>query len=188
MLLDEKHIVNSDGYGDKIRVDPTTNRVGFIPVSGNFRELWSLFAIISGNPEKEKPCDGIIQKKGNSHTFLVFITYLISVNYFKKYDVVVLDNCAIHMNKDATVVQDLLWDSIMTNGEQLKVVIIYLPARSPELNPIEFIFHNLSRKLRSFKYNDLDDFGSSSVKEKTMHILYNFSYDLIAKTYCHCGY
>ena len=76
----------------------------------------------------------------------------------------------------------------MTNGEQLKVVIIYLLARSPELNPIEFIFHNLSRILRSFKYNDLDDFGSISVKEKTMHILYNFLYDLIAKTYCHCGY
>jgi hypothetical protein len=50
-FLDEKHLVDKDVLPDRIRACPLTGRVPAIPVSGDFREAYNLFAIISTNPD-----------------------------------------------------------------------------------------------------------------------------------------
>jgi hypothetical protein len=53
--------------------------------------------------------------------------------------ILVMDNAAIHTGAEAEIVEDLLWYMVV-DGRPLNVLVVYLPARAPELNPIELIF------------------------------------------------
>jgi transposase len=52
----------------------------------------------------------------------------------------VMDNAAIHTSREAKDLEAWFWDLII-DGCPLHVLVLYLPLRSPELNPIELIFH-----------------------------------------------
>jgi hypothetical protein len=68
------HIVNKDVIPPKGRADPLTGYVDYIPVTGNFRESYNIFAIISGNPRKPHPVQYRIDKEnGTAETFVLFI-------------------------------------------------------------------------------------------------------------------
>ena len=144
--VDEKHVVNKDCMNGRVRRDPLTGRVRTLMVSGNFRVAYNLIAIISSNPNKARPCHWHIgRENGNAAAFVAFIENLITINWFDPYDVLILDNAAIHTGSEAGILADALWDIA-------RVVVVPLPARAPELNPIELIFNTLSMRLRSWKY------------------------------------
>ncbi len=146
-FLDEKHLVNKDVLANKTRADPLTGYMDAILVSGDFREAYNLLAIISGNPSKPSPIHYVIGKEnGNSTSFAAYIMQLISNRWFEHGDVLVLDNAAIHSGGDAGNVEDYLWDTVV-DGRPLNVLVIFLPTRSPELNPIELVFHILARRI-----------------------------------------
>jgi transposase len=72
-------------------------------------------------------------RNGNTTSFVAFIEYLI----------LVMDNAAIHTAVEAEIVKDLLWD-MAVDGRPLNMLVVYLPAPAPELNPIELVFHSLA--------------------------------------------
>ena len=151
-FLDEKHIVNHDALPKKGRADPLTGYMDFIPVTGDFRQSYNIFAIISANPTKPRPIEyRIDQENGSSATFVLFITALIISGFFKHEEILVMDNARIHTGGEADGIESLLWDTPI-DGRPLHVLIVYLPTRSPELNPIEFVFHILTARIRSFRY------------------------------------
>jgi hypothetical protein len=51
-FLDEKHIVSHDALPKKGRADPLTGYIDYIPVTGDFREGYNIFAVVSANPDK----------------------------------------------------------------------------------------------------------------------------------------
>ena len=57
---------------------------------------------------------------------------------------------AIHTGGDMVIVANLLWDSPLNSVPSLRVLIVYLPTHSPELNPIELLFHVLARRIQSW--------------------------------------
>jgi hypothetical protein len=186
-FLDEKHLVNKDVLPNKTRADPLTGYMDAILVSGDFREAYNLLAIISANPTKASPVHYVIGKEnGNSTSFAAYIMELISTRWFEHGDVLVLDNAAIHSGGDAGDVEDLLWDTEI-DGRPLNVLVIFLPTRSPELNPIELIFHILARRIRSFRYRMAGPCDSAVVRQTTK-VLDALSYETIFKCYAHCGY
>jgi transposase len=65
-------------------------------------------------------------------------------------EIVVLDNAAIHTGGDSGDLERLFWETVM-GGRPLHILVIYLPTRSPELNPIELIFHIFSRRVSSYR-------------------------------------
>jgi transposase len=147
-FLDKKHLVNKDVLPNKTRADPLTGYMDAILVSGEFREAYNLLAIISSNPTKPSPIHYVIGKEnGNSTSFATYIMQLISSRWFKHGDVLILDNAAIHSGGDAANVEDTVID-----GRPLNILVIFLPTRSPELNPIELVFHILARHIHSFRY------------------------------------
>jgi hypothetical protein len=149
--LDEKHLVNKYTLPNRVRVCPLTGRVPAIPVSGDFREAYNLFAIISTNPDKPYPINYMIGRENdNAASFLAFIEYLIRTRFFLNGEILVMDNAAIHTGAEAEIVEDLLWDMVV-DGPPLNVLMVYLPARAPELNPIKLVFHTLARRIRSFR-------------------------------------
>ena len=186
-FLDEKHLVNKDVVSTKCRANPLTGYMDCIPVSGDFRQAYNLMAIISANPIKPKPVAYHIgAENGDSVAFYIFISSLIVNGFFHHHEVLVMDNAAIHTGGAAEGIEDLLWNTII-DGAPLQILVIYLPTRSPELNPIELIFHILSRRIRSFRYRFAGP-SDSAVVRNTQRVLDEMSYELILKCYVHCGY
>ena len=181
-FLDEKHLVNKDVEPNRVRADPLTGYIPCILVNGDFRDTYNLMAVISGNPLKSKSIAySIGRENGTSASFLVFIELLLRNDWFQRGDVLIMDNAAIHTGGAADVVEDLLWNS-------MGVLILYLPPRSPELNPIEQIFHILSRRIRSFRYRENAGPCDGAVVNLTCQVLDEFEYDLIRRCFNHSGY
>jgi hypothetical protein len=186
-FLDEKHIVNSDAAPNRVRADPLTGYIDNIPVSGDFRDAYNLMAVITGNPAKTHPIVySIGRDNGDATAFLVFVTSLIDARFFEHNEVLVMDNATIHTGGDADIVEDLLWTSVV-DGMPLHVVILYLPTRSPELNPIELIFHILARRIRSFRYR-MSGPCEHAVLVQATRVMDDMSHELMASCYGHCGY
>jgi hypothetical protein len=186
-FLDEKHIVNHDALPKRGRADPLTGYIDFIPVTGDFRQSYNIFAIISGNPTKPRPIQyRIDQENGSAATFVTFITALIISGFFKHEEILVMDNARIHTGGEAEGIESLLWDTPI-DGRPLHVLIVYLPTRSPELNPIEFVFHILTARIRSFRYRTAGP-CDEVVKQKAKRVFDGMDYALILRIYIHCGY
>jgi hypothetical protein len=186
-FLDEKHIVNKDAIPPKGRADPLTGYVDYIPVTGDFRDSYNIFAIISGNPRKPRPVQyRIDQENGTAETFMMFIRALIISGYFHHNEVLVMDNSRIHTGGVASSLKTLLWETLI-EGRPLHVLIVYLPTRSPELNPIEFVFHILTARIRSFRYRMAGP-CDHLVVAKAKKVFDAMDYALILRIYIHCGY
>jgi hypothetical protein len=81
----------------KGRTNSLTGYIDFIPVTGDFRESYNIFAIISGNPAKPRPVAYMIDKENvTAETFVHFITALIISVLFLHEEVLVMDNARIH--------------------------------------------------------------------------------------------
>lgn len=75
---------------------------------------------------------GIGQGNNNAEYFAVQVQLGVLSRFFLPYDVIVLDRAAIHTGKGNSILEDWLWDI-------LQILLLLLPARSPEWNPIELV-------------------------------------------------
>ena len=171
----------------KQRVDPLTGILEGIPVSGDFRDTRTIMACISVNHRKENHiyynCNS---DTNNADSFMAFIESMIESGFLVHGEVLVLDNAQIHIGGSARALEDLLW-SMIVNDEPLNCLVLYLPARAPELNPIELVFHISVRWLRSFHYRRmgaLDD----HVVTRVDRVFNDMDLDLFQKCARHCGY
>jgi transposase len=186
-FIDEKHIYNKDCYPLRVRRDPLSGKLPCIHVSGDFRDAYNIMAVISPNPEKEAPIDYTIAvENGTSEAFVGFVTYLIAKRFLRHHEFVVMDNARIHSLGNATVVEDMLWETIV-DGRPLHILVLYLPTRSPELNPIELVFHILAFRVRSFRYRT-DQTCDKAVLHKASQVMNDMDYALILRCCAHCGY
>ena len=64
--------------------------------------------------------------------------------YLRPGNILVLDNAANHSGKENIVLEDWLW-------KRHRVVVLFLPARAPEWNPIELVWSCLEARLRTYK-------------------------------------
>ncbi len=71
----------------------------------------------------------------------------VASGFLRPGDVLVMDNAANHTGKENTVLEDWLWNDHY-------IFALFLPARTPEWNPIELLWICLS--MRS-KHNDWDN-------------------------------
>lgn len=187
-FLDEKHIVNKDVLPNKVRQDPLTGKTPFIAVSGDFREAYNVFACITLNPMKAHPVFyHITLNNGNAVSFMNFIDNMIVSGFFKHNEVLIMDNAAIHLGGEAKELESRLWNTVV-DGQPLNVFVLFLPARAPELNPIELLFHILAKRIRSFRYNQPLGLVSHAVVKRTAQVLNEIDYELILKLAGHCGY
>jgi hypothetical protein len=173
------HIFNKDVYSTKVRKDPLTRKLG--------KPTTYIMAIISPNPEKDYPINyTIADENGTSEAFVGFITYLIAKRFLQHEEFVVIDNASIHSQGCATVIQDMLVETIV-DGRSLHILVIQLPTCSPELNPIEIIFHILAMRILSFWYWTAGP-CDQAVLHRVAKVMDNMTYALILCCCAHCSY
>ena len=171
-----------------MRRKPLSGYTPYIPVSGDFREAFNIFAGVSYNPNKPLPCfHGITINNGTSETYVEFIKKAVEVGWLVHDDIIIKDNARVHTGGAATDLEDWLWDHEV-DGRPLRILVLYLPTRSPELNPIELIFHVLSRQLKSERYSVDETLSGTEVRALVRRILNEIDVQLVANCVRHCGY
>jgi transposase len=187
-FVDEKHLVNKDTVPKKLRRCPVSGRMDCIPVSGDFRDTYNLICCISANPNKTRHTVYTIgQQNGTAEAFVDFCTMMVESGWMRHGEILVLDNAGVHTGREAVDLQEFFWDTIV-DGRPLNVLVIYLPTRSPELNPIELIFHIFSRRVRSYRLRDHCGPVDHAIIKYGTKVLDEISYETILRCYAHCGY
>lgn len=186
-FVDEKHLVNNQGQNLKVRADPVTGILDGIPVSGNFRDAQSIIACISANHEKERHLYYTIDREtNNAESFLAFIEGMVRDRFLIHDEILIMDNAPIHRGGSAAIIEDFLWSTIV-DGRPLKILVIYLPTRSPELNPIELVFNILASRMKSFKYRTTGPVDETVVA-RCCRILDEIEFEVILRCIHSCGY
>jgi hypothetical protein len=80
--------------------------------------------------------------------FSLEIELAIANRFLRAGDMLILDNAANHTGKGNSVLKEWLWEEHM-------VLVLFLPARAPEWNPIELMWNCLSRHLKYFDVSTL---------------------------------
>ena len=90
----------------------------------------------------------------------------------------ILDNAANHMGKDNSMLKEWLW-------EELMVLVLFLPARAPEWNPIELMWNCLCQRLKYFDFLTL--LGSHRIVAAAATILDKITHEEIFRFYWKSG-
>ena len=79
----------------------------------------------------------------DANMFADFVYQMVIEGVVKARDVIVMDNASILCYREAAVLEEILWvDS--------QILIVFMPARSPELNPIELMWHILVQRFLGY--------------------------------------
>lgn len=76
--------------------------------------------------------------------FLKFIIQAVAEGYLQEGNILICDNASVHGSQDTL---SLLYPLL----DRMKIKLKFLPAYSPELNPIELVFMKVKRYLREYR-------------------------------------
>ena len=113
----------------------------------HFDERYSASCLIQLNVST--PIFFTLRKKSNNQLdFIRFLMNCIDKHYLQTGDYLVCDNAQIHGGSDTfNLLDDLL--------KAARIKLVYLPAYSPELNPIELVFGLVKRFLRENRHRNI---------------------------------
>ena len=108
-------------------------------------------------------------------TFRECLMASIEKGFFARGDVLVLDNASIHHYRENHDLEEYLY-------EEFEILILFLPTRSPELNPIELLWNTLVKRLKCV---DLDAMPNrrSAAPIAASSIMSYFTFDDVQKAY-----
>ena len=120
---------------------------------------------------------------GNAIIYRNFVLNMVCTNFVQSGDVIVCNNVSMHKNAECKYLRESLW-------RLAGVMLEYLPAYTPELNPIELMFNTFTMRLRQTNARKVS-FRNKS--DKTfLHIYVNIlsciSRNNIIKMFKCCGY
>ena len=104
----------------------------------------------------------ITESTVDAELFAMEMEDAVASGFLRPGDVLVMDNAANHTGKENTVLEDWLW-------EEHLIFALFLPARTPEWNPIKLLWNCLSMRLKHNEWDNLH--GSSRVVHAAIYIL-----------------
>ena len=99
-------------------------------------------------------------------------------------DILVLDNAALHAKGYNCDLMDWLWNVEGCDGRPLHILLLPLPTRSPELNPIKLIWNTMVQRLKG---RDINNPGGHVVAKEACSVMDEINLSLVVRTYRHCG-
>ena len=125
------------------------------------------------------------EENHDSFAFRFFVEEAIGTGWLKQGDILVCDNARIHEGGANIDLADFLWETFGVDGNPLRILLLPLPPRSPELNPIELLWNTLMMQLKGVK-RGID--GSHAVAQAAEVVMNGFNIGLVERTFRHCGY
>ena len=125
------------------------------------------------------------QKNHDSVSFRLFIEESIATEWLRPYDILIYDNAAIHQQGYNGDLAELLWNSLALDGEPLHILLLPLPTRSPEINPIKLVWNIMVQRV---KYGGKRVGEKNSVAQAAENVLNTMDFQLLRRTFRHCEY
>ena len=101
------------------------------------------------DPNKPPLFVSILEETNTAASYAAFILLALQAGYFNRGDIFIFDNWTGHLNAEAAMLEDLLWNYQPYPGAPpMNILVKYLPTRSPELNPIELVFQILVQRMK----------------------------------------
>jgi hypothetical protein len=185
--VDEKLLKGAELINRKVRRDPDTGEVPSIRVDSDFRNTYSLVGFCGMDPKSPAFFFHMTEANIDSCEFRIAVEQAIASNFLQRYDFLLLDNAIWHKGGYNNDIEDFLWNFRLPNGKRLKVTILWLPARAPELNPIELLWNTLVQRLQADSYS-LRQHGRHAVAKQAARLMKNFTHELVESCYRKCGY
>ena len=139
------------------------------PAGDNFRESFTFTALVSLSSDQPLWVSEPRDATNDAFDFLRVITWLLEEGALQAGDYPILDNARVH---HATQTTPMIEDLLGLHGVQMR----FLPAYSPELNPCEFVFAEVKRRLREqsrimpeFWQETLRHFASITTEEMDLY-------------------
>ena len=148
-------------------------------VDSDFRNTYSITGFCSVNPNKTPVCFEIHDGTNDSEDFESTLFDAIHKQFIGAGDVLVLDNAAIHVGGNNSDLQDYLWRS---QG----VLLLLLPARAPEWNPIELVWNTLVQRLKRIPLSILRGINRHAAAVAAKEVLSGISHEDVWGFYRHC--
>ena len=99
-----------------------------------------------------------------------------------------MDNAVIHTDRASAHLESFLWEMVI-NGRPLHILIVYLPAQSPELNQIELVYHSFAHRVtRHCLRHNFGGVGDRAIVRFGTQVLDEILYETILNCYQHCVY
>ena len=177
---DEKPLKGADLFNRKARKDPFTGLVPATIVDSDFRNTYNIIGFC-GIDIRCPAVDFYIvgeDETTTAATFMAAIESTVAKGFLVAGDILILDNAAIHLYRESQGLFNFLW----SRG----ILLITLPTRVPELNPIELNWNTLIQRLRALCITVTG--GRHSIVEFTSYILSTMTHHEVSKYYAHCGY
>ena len=138
----------------------------------HFNETYSVSCLIGLHPSKNIFLTGR-EESNDQVDFMKFLISAIDRGFLQSGDILVCDNARIHEAEQTFGSLQILLDAA-------QIQLIYLPAYSPELNPIELVFGKVKRFLREYRDRDLPLWMDIGRAFSTV------TFDNISNFYCKC--
>ena len=176
---DESHKRGADCFSKRSRANPFTGEVPAIVMDPDFRTAFTIIGFC-GIDANTFAFDFYIHRGRNcSDYFFDAIKLSIQKGFLRPFDTLVLDNATIHCKGASRDLDEWLW-------EEHNILLLYLPTRSPELNPIELLWNVLIQRMKRLR-RGLEGYNNLTI-EIADAILSNISIEDVYKCYQACGY
>ena len=177
---DEKLLKGQDLYNRQVRVNPMTGVAAPIITDPDFRNTHSITGFCSIDPRTTPMWFRIHRANNNAEQFKADVEGAIASGFLGKRDILVLDNAAYHTGKQNRTLADWLWT-------KQGIYALFLPARTPEWNPIELVWATLVKRMKMINLKKLrDEVGTDCAAFAAEKVLSNISRRDIEKNYRHC--
>jgi hypothetical protein len=134
-------------------------------VDSNFRNTYTIIGFCGIDQRVPALYFPINDERNDSLSFQDTLCDAIRSGFLRAWDVLVLDNAAIHFKGQNDGLEEWLWT-------ERHILCFALPTRSPELNPIELVWHVLVRQLKTFPLDQL---------ARNRHAVADASFDILSK-------
>ena len=182
-FTDEKHLKAGELYNKDGRRCPLSAEVESMVVDSDFRNTYTIIGFC-GIDEQSPPFDFILHAGiNNADSFSDAVYHAYCKGFLRSGDVLVMDNASIHHYREASALEYVLM-------EKCGVLVLYLPPRAPELNPIELLWNTLVKRLKreSLECENHASFGSHRAAHIAKAVMEKFTHDDVRKVYKKCNY
>jgi transposase len=151
---------------------------------GDFHTTYCIMGMMTMDSSKKPIYYTICEGKNDSFTFANLITDGVRSGWFNRGDILVLD---INASRDCEELANVLWHMAGPDGHPMNILVVPLPPRSPELNPISVIWNTLSYRLKTVP-SYLPKPENHAIAHYAKHILDNMDHELMINSAVQCGY
>ncbi|KAL7471199.1 hypothetical protein ACHAXS_011463 [Conticribra weissflogii] len=176
---DEKSLKGADLFNRLVRRNPLTGEIPNITTNPDFRNTYAITGFCGINRNTNPMWFRIHNGTNTAEEFAKDIETAILMKFLLPGDILVLDNAPNHVGKENKVLEDWLW-------ERFAIIILWLPTRAPEFNPIELVWNTMVQRMQAIPLHVLKSVNRDCVAYAAAMVLEKMSHDDIESFYKSC--